>query len=281
MQQALMRQARLTRSQFQKISALVKAHCGINLKTDKKELVKSRLNKRLRTLNLSSFQEYIEYIERDGSGDELVAMLDALSTNVTSFFRESEHFDYLAHTILPRIIANVGGNGRRLRVWSAGCSSGEEPYSIAITICKTLPDPNRWDARILATDISTRVLARAEEGIYDERQVKDIPPALLRTYFTCVETRPERRFQVVKALRDMVCFDRLNLMGPWPMRGPFDVIFCRNVMIYFDKPTQNTLIQRFSALLGSGGTLFIGHSETLTGIRHELRYVRPTVYEKP
>ena len=168
----------------------------------------------------------------------------------------------------------------KLRVWSAGCSSGEEPYSIAITLAERISNLKAWDAKILGTDLSTRVLARAKEGIYDKIRLKDVPGIFLSKYFNCIETRPERRYQVGDSLRSMVRFARLNLMNDWPMRGPFHVIFCRNVMIYFEKSTQQKLIERFWELLAPGGTLFIGHSESLTGVKHHFRYVRPTVYEK-
>ena len=180
--------------------------------------------------------------------------------------------------IVPRVVA---GKSRRLHVWSAGCSSGEEPYSIAIHLREAIPDLQAWDVKVLATDLSTAVLARAREGIYDKQRLQDVPGMLRSKHFTCIEARPERRYQVKESLRKLVHFARLNLMDPWPMRGPFEVIFCRNVMIYFDKPTQGQLVERFSELLAPGGTLFIGHSESLTGVRHQLRYVEPTVYEKP
>lgn len=278
METGLLEAIELTEAHFNRISQLVKAHCGIDLHDGKKELVKARLAKRLRRLGFRSFQQYIEHLRDDPSGTEITAMLDAISTNQTSFFREADHFDCLAGNVLPRVAA---GGGKRLRIWSAGCSSGEEPYSIAITVAESIPDLGRWDPRILATDISTRVLARAEEGVYEAACVEPVPPILRSRYFTFVETRPQRLYEVTADIRGMVHFARLNLMGPWPMIGPFDAIFCRNVMIYFDKPTQGRLVQRFWDLLGSGGTLFVGHSESLTGVRHQFRYVQPTVYQKP
>jgi chemotaxis protein methyltransferase CheR len=208
-------------------------------------------------------------------------MLDALSTNLTSFFRENEHFEYLANHILPRIVNRSEQTGRRLRVWSAGCSSGEEPYSIAVTINEKVPSLRSWDAKILATDISTRVLARAAEGVYNDSRVKTVPPQARAKYFDCIETRPERLYRVAGSIRSLVHFARLNLMNRWPMQGPFDVIFCRNVMIYFDKDTQGKLINRFYDLLAPGGTLFIGHSESLAGVNHKFNYTQPTIYQRP
>ena len=271
----------LTESQFNKITKLIKEKCGINLNDGKQELVKARLAKRLRKLGLSDYRQYISYIERDSSGDELVVMLDAISTNLTSFFRESDHFEYFSKKVIPRIIANVGERGRRLRIWSAGCSSGEEAYTIAICLCEGIRELSLWDAGILGTDISIRMLDRAGEGVYNGERVKTVPGLLRSKYFQCVQSRPDSLYLVNQRLRKLVHFARLNLMDSWPMRGLFDVIFCRNVMIYFDKATQQTLINRFSDLLPSGGTLFIGHSESLAGVSHGLRYVQPTVYEKP
>ncbi len=270
----------LTEAQFKQISRLVKDLCGINLHGGKKQLVRARLAKRLRQLGIPTFKQYLDYVRREGGGDELTAMLDALSTNKTSFFREPAHFDYLVETIVPRLL-DRDKKDRRLRIWSAGCSSGEEPYTIAIHLFEAVPDLENWDARILATDISTKVLEAAREGIYNKHRLADVPGLLRSKYFTCIEARPERQYQVKDPLRELVRFARLNLMDPWPMRGPFEVIFCRNVMIYFDKPTQTELIERFFDILAPGGTLFIGHSESLTGVKHRFRYVQPTVYEKP
>lgn len=271
----------LTDKQFDRISNLVKGLAGINLHDGKRELVKARLNKRLRGLGLKDFDQYIDYVENDASGTELVCMLDAISTNLTSFFREMPHFEHLSQRILPRIGQQAERTGKRLRVWSAGCSSGEEPYTIAICVNEVLGNLAGWDARILATDLSTRVLERARNGVYTQERVKTISRNILGKYFDQIQGKPEKLYQVNNRLRSLVHFARLNLMESWPMRGPFDVIFCRNVMIYFDKPTQGKLVQRYWDLLAPGGTLFIGHSESLTGIRHQFRYVQPTVYEKP
>jgi len=266
----------LTEAQFNAISSLVKSLAGINLTDAKKELVRARLAKRLRKLGLATFDDYVEYLQNDTTGAELVAMLDVLSTNTTYFFREAKHLEWLRQEVLPRVAAR-----RRVRIWSAGCSSGEEPYSIAIVLLEAIPDLADWDAAILATDLSTEVLARARQGIYPASRLREVPPMLLGRHFTLVATKPERTYRVNDPVRRLVHFARLNLMGRWPMKGPFDVIFCRNVMIYFDRPTRQELIARFHSILAPGGTLFIGHSESLTGISHSFRYVLPTVYRKP
>jgi len=272
-------QATMTEAQFQRISALVKSICGINLHSGKEDLVKARLGKRLRQLEMSDFEQYVDYVEHDESGDELALMLDALSTNVTKFSREPDHFDYLSRRLCQTGVGLTPGGGRKLRIWSAGCASGEEPYSIAICLCESIPDLASWDAKILATDLSTRILAVAREAEYGESCLEDVGPVVRSKYFTCDDT-PDRRFTVCDAVRRLVYVARLNLMAPWPMKGPFDAIFCRNVMIYFDRPTQERLVARFWGILAQGGTLFVGHSESLAGIRHGFQYVQPSVYEK-
>lgn len=270
--------ATLTDSQFNRISKLVKKKCGINLHVGKKQLVKARLNKRLRELDLPNFEQYLSFLEHDRTGNELVSMLDAISTNLTNFFRESDHFDHLRTVILPRILQQ--GKSRRIRIWSAGCSSGEEPYTIGITLMEVIPNIGAWDVRILATDLSTKVLQRAGQGIYAEARLQDMPKMLIQRYFRKIQSGDEKLYQASDALRGLVTFARLNLMEHWPMRGPFDVIFCRNVMIYFDKATQGKLVNRYWDLLGPGGTMLLGHSESLTGTKHKFHYIQPTIYEK-
>jgi len=270
----------LTDAEFRKISRMVKDLCGINLHEGKKQLVEARLNKRLRQLGMHSYSQYLKYVNAEPNGVELTAMLDALSTNLTSFFRAREHLDYFAHR-LRSIPAATGKSPRKLRIWSAGCSTGEEPYSIALTVLESIPCPEAWDIKILATDISTRALSIAQEATYAHERIKAIPGQMRAKYFDCVQVRPDRVYRVRDSVRSLVQFARLNLMDPWPMRGPFDAIFCRNVMIYFDKPTQARLINRFWEILSPGAMLFIGHSESLTGVRHRFRYVQPSVYERP
>ena len=272
---------KLTRAQFKELGAIIRSLSGIALNENKRELVKARLGKRLRLLDLNSFDEYIERIHNDTTGREVTAMLDAISTNKTSFFREPDHFDFLRTGLLPRLTDTPATRGRRLRVWSAGCSSGEEPYSIALCLKEHLVNFQQWNAKVLATDISTRVLAQATRGVYPAEELKAVGPHVRAKHFECVATRPEKLYRVNDSLRSLIHFARLNLMDDWPMTGPFDAIFCRNVMIYFDKPTQNQLIRRFTQLLAPGGILFVGHSESLTGVRHMLQYVQPTVYRKP
>ncbi len=265
---------KLSGQQFDKISRLVYQVSGIDLHEGKEELVKARLIKRLRHLKIFGFDRYLKYLANDKSGSEIRAMVDILTTNKTNFFRESEHLDYLRNQII------TGLENDQIRIWSAGCSSGEEPYSIAITLHEAIPNIGKRDIKILATDISDRMMELARKGIYDEDALKGMPAQLKRKYFQKAETGISNRCRVVPELQSMICFAKLNLMEEWPMRGLFDVIFCRNVMIYFDKPTQEKLVKRFWSQLREGGYLMVGHSESLTFLTHDYRYMKPAVYQK-
>ncbi|MGD0278042.1 MAG: protein-glutamate O-methyltransferase [Smithella sp.] len=265
---------KLSSHQFDKISRLVYQVSGIDLHEGKEELVKARLLKRLRHLRLSGFDHYLKYLLSDKSGIEIRAMVDVLTTNKTNFFRESEHLDFLRDEIVPGLAREP------IRIWSAGCSSGEEPYSIAIVLSQSIPDIEKRDVRILATDISDRMMERARQGLYDGETLRSVPPQLKHKYFMNTEIAGVRKYRVVPQLQSMVCFAKLNLMEEWPMRGLFDVIFCRNVMIYFDKPTQENLVRRFWSMLREGGYLLVGHSESLTFLAHDYRYLKPAVYQK-
>ena len=262
----------MTTKQFEHLCRKVYDLCGINLKTGKEQLVHSRLSKRLFALKLDSFEEYFNLVESDPKGLELVWMIDSLTTNKTSFYREVQHFDFLRGEIIPQL------KKKTLRIWSAACSSGEEPYSIAILLREELPNFKTWDVKILATDISTRVLQKASEGVYDDEILKPVPAAWRQKYFA-----PEpgvKASRIAPSIREMVRFARLNLMEKFPMKGPFDIIFCRNVMIYFDKPTQEKLVQRYYDILAPGGYLMVGHSESLTGAAHSFKYIQPATYQK-
>lgn len=264
----------LSAAQFREVRDLVYRICGIDLQDGKEGLVRTRLLRRQRELKMASLDEYLDFLRREGESGELAAMVDAMTTNKTSFFRESAHFDYLRKEVLPTA-------GDTLRFWSAGCSTGEEPYTLAMVLHDELPDLARRDVRILATDISARVLDRAKQGVYTEEVLRDVPPALRHRFTTASGQRGAKQFRVNDSLRSLIRFARLNLMDAWPMQGRFDVILCRNVMIYFDRPTQQKLVRRFSALIRPGGHLFVGHSESLQAISHDLKYVRPATYRKP
>ncbi|MBU0508579.1 protein-glutamate O-methyltransferase [bacterium] len=278
----LFRTITLTDKDFKSVREIVYELAGINLHEGKRELVVARLSKRIRQLNMRNVGEYLSYVREQNTQEELVSMLDALSTNLTSFWRESQHFDYVAEHTIPWIVARTDRDKDwKVRLWSAGCSSGEEPYGLAMLLTHRLERPNRYDLKILATDLSTRVLGIAHNGVYTEERVKPVPPDIRRRFFHEVKTAWGKEYRVMDEVKALVSYARLNLMESWPMKGPMDFIFCRNVMIYFDKSTQARLVTRFFELLRPGGTLFIGHSESLTGIEHRFRYVRPTIYEKP
>jgi chemotaxis protein methyltransferase CheR len=272
----------LSDEEFRQISDMVYKHCGITLHDGKKELVRARLSKWLRQGNFKTFKEYIHHVLEDRSGREFSTLIDSLSTNLTSFFREYQHFEFLMDKFLPALLERKRKKQDfRIRAWSAGCSSGEEPYSIAITLHEAVQGQGRWDIKLLATDISTRVLDIAKEGIYDKERVAAMPPQQKNKYLVPVTVNGGKQYQVVDNARQIIVFRYLNLMEDWPVKSALDFIFCRNVMIYFDKPTQQRLIGRFWNLLDSGGILFTGHSESLTGIEHKFQYVQPTIYRKP
>lgn len=261
---------------FQRISGLMYDISGVRLPPSKMGLVRSRLRKRLRALGLPGFPEYVALIESATGRDEMSTMVDLLTTNKTSFFRESAHFDYIWNELMPQ----VRESGSRLKIWCAGCSSGEEPYSLSILLREGLPRFGRDTVKILATDLSNRVLHMAREGVYDERVVETVDEGMKRRHFNKTSKDGREVFQVVDAVRSVVTFARLNLMTEWPMRGRFDLIMCRNVMIYFDRETRQRLVGRFSEMLRDGGYLFVGHSEGLNNLQHELSYVQPAVYRR-
>jgi len=272
----------LSEKDYLQIKNIVYEHCGINLHTGKKELVRARLSKLLRQGHYAKFSDYIKAVMEDKTGRQFSTLIDTLSTNLTSFFREKQHFDFLSKEFIPRMIQRKQKNSNfRFRAWSAGCSSGEEPYSIAITLLEEIKGLGRWDVKVLATDISTRILETAKEGIYDSQRVGPVPAMQKSKYLMSRTVGGRRMYEVGRELRDTVIFRYLNLMKAWPITGPLDFIFCRNVMIYFDKPTQQKLVNRYWDLLDSGGLLFTGHSESLTGIDHKFKYIQPTIYAKP
>jgi chemotaxis protein methyltransferase CheR len=254
----------LTAEDFRKISTIIHAHAGIALAESKAALVYSRLARRLRVLGMESFKDYCALIADKEGLDERQAMLTALTTNVTRFFREPHHFDHLRDKVMPRL-AETARRGGRVRLWSAACSSGQEPYSIAITVLAALPEAAKLDVKILATDIDPKILDEAREGAYSDDALQPVPQNLRGTWFKRVSMGTDRPWRVSDELQSMVTFRELNLIGDWPMSGRFDVIFCRNVVIYFDEPTQEQVWSRFIPMMQPGATLCIGHSERVTG----------------
>jgi chemotaxis protein methyltransferase CheR len=266
----------ITTEEFQRFRTLIYDKSGISLSDQKRPLLASRLSKRLRDLGFTTFSQYYDQVTNDSSRDEFTRMLDLISTNKTDFFREPKHFDFLREQILPEL-----KRVKRIRIWSSACSTGEEPYTIAMTLYDGVSDPTQWDCKILASDLSTRVLAKAAAGAYDAERVRDVPPDVVRRHFLRGRGDSEGLLKVKPHLAAMIQFRRLNLMDEqFPIRSPLDLIFCRNVMIYFDRPTQEQLVNKFYRYLKPGGYLFIGHSESLQWVTHSFKAVAPTIYQK-
>jgi len=262
---------------FEALRRLVKKLTGISLSEQKRELVYGRLSRRLRALKLESFAEYRQLLASDDA--ELVQLCNAITTNLTAFFREPHHFAHLRDQILRPRAADRGAP-RRIRIWSAGCSSGEEPYSIAMSVLEALPDLSGWDIRILATDLDSEVLERARRGVYPAERVTGLDPARLARFFRTHAERGMPSYEVVPELRALVSFKQLNLVQPLPMKGPLDLIFCRNTVIYFDKDTQRDLFSRMAQLQRPGDQLFLGHSETLFKVSTDYTLVGRTIYRR-
>ncbi len=262
---------------FEALRQLVKSLTGINLSDQKRELIYGRLSRRLRALHLKSFREYRELLA--STPQELVHLSNAITTNLTSFFRERHHFDYLRDEVLKPLAADPHAS-RRVRIWSAGCSTGEEPYSIAMTVIETLPDPGHWDIRILATDLDSDVLLRARAGVYDAERVHSVDPKALARFFSEQRDGAGVAYRIAPEIAALVTFKQLNLIDKWPMKGPLDVIFCRNTVIYFDKETQRELFGRIAALQRPGDRLLLGHSESLFQVSTDYSLVGRTVYRR-
>jgi chemotaxis protein methyltransferase CheR len=275
----------LTDADFRLISDVVREHCGISLSEVKKDLVRGRLARQIRTGGFASARDYIDYVFADRNGAGFAGFIDAISTNLTSFFREEGHFQYLAQSLVPAWLAHHGSGSRCLLAWSAGCSTGEEAYSIAMTLMeafRTAPGSQTPEIRILASDISTRVLETARIGVYPDSRLAGVLPQHLSRYFHRLPSAAggETCYEISPQLRAMIRCRHLNLIDPWPFRGPFDLAFCRNVMIYFDEPARQELIGRFWDILRPGGLLFTGHSESLAGTKHHFRHIAPAIYQK-
>ncbi len=265
------------RSDFAFIATTLYEDAGIHLPASKANLVYSRLAKRLRALGLESFRDYCTLVGSEEGASERAQMIAALTTNVTRFFREPHHFDHLRRKLLEPLAQDIR-SGRRIRIWSAGCSSGQEPYSIALTLLALIPDARAYDTRILATDINPLVLDTARRATYPVDELASVPAELRRSW---MEPVPPSAMRLDDGPRGLVTFRQLNLIGAWPMKGPFDAVFCRNVVIYFDEKTQMRLLSRISGLIRPGGYLYLGHSERLVGPAEALfRLDGTTAYRK-
>jgi chemotaxis protein methyltransferase CheR len=267
----------LKASEFRLISQLAYERFGLDLKAGKEALVAARLGKWLRKGGFQSFDDYYRHVLADKTGEGLIGLIDSLTTNHTSFLREKAHFEFLTRAVTEEFREIAG-----IEIWSAACSTGEEPYTIAMSLSDTLARAGgkRRDFRILATDISTRVLGIAKRGVYDAERFRELSEAWRKAYLLRGGGECGGLFKFKPEIIKRVAFERLNLIEPFSHRRLFHVIFCRNVMMYFDKGTQQDIVKRLSACLEPGGYLFVGHSESLTGVEHELKYVRPATYRK-
>jgi chemotaxis protein methyltransferase CheR len=279
MQAAAAKQTEFTLSDadFSKIATFVRDRTGIVLSERKRDLVYSRLVRRLRALRLDSFAAYCDYLDGPDGEREHGSLINAITTNLTGFFREGHHFEHLAETVLKPLIKDRASGQRRLRIWSSACSTGEEPHSIAMVLRSLLPENGGWDARILATDIDTDVVAHAKAGWYGADALERMPEPYRSRYVGRISGG---KVQIDQRVRSLITFKQLNLMDEWPMRGPFDVIFCRNVVIYFDKQEKCVLFDRMADLMQPNGWLYIGHSENLLGITERFQLMGRTIYRR-
>lgn len=267
---------------FETLSSLIHKKTGIFMKSHKKNMIYSRLARRLRAVGVKSFADYLVYLSGAKGEAEIAALVNAITTNLTKFFREPHHFEHVKNQVLPQSLASWhAGQNKRLRIWSAGCSSGEEPYSIAMVIDQFLKEKqiSDCDAKILATDLDTNMLQHGRNGVYKRIALESLNVEQLK-YFEDVVTQKDM-CHISADLRQYISFKPLNLFADWPMKGPFDAIFCRNVMIYFDNKSKAMLIKRFMDYLKPGGWLYIGHSETILGVNNDLKLHGRTIYQKP
>ncbi|MBL8174177.1 MAG: protein-glutamate O-methyltransferase CheR [Bryobacterales bacterium] len=265
----------LSAGEFREISRMAYEYAGLDLGENKTQLVLARLGKKLREMQIPTFSEYCRRVREDRTGESMVAMIDALTTNHTSFLREGAHFDFLSRVVLPELAGRT-----QVAIWSAACSTGEEPYSIVFTALEAMGLDGMRKLRVLATDISTKALGKAAQAVYPMERMKGMRQDWMSRYLMRGTGRWEGHCQVKKKVRDLVEFRRQNLMESFSHLGPFQVIFCRNVMIYFDRETQQDLVRRLAGRLEPGGYLFTGHAESLNGLDQPLQYVQPATYRK-
>ncbi|MFK5913914.1 MAG: protein-glutamate O-methyltransferase [Woeseiaceae bacterium] len=264
--------------EFKFISKLVGERTGIVLSDAKRQMVYGRLSRRLRQLNLTQFSDYCDLLTSGHEG-ELIEFTNAITTNLTAFFRENHHFEYLKEKVLPELMKN-NRSSKRIRIWSAGCSSGEEPYSIAMCVREMMPRNSDWDVKILATDLDSNMVQRGKNGIYTAERVEGLTPQRMKKWVQQGKGENADKVKMSDSLRELITFKELNLMEDWPIKGPFDLMFCRNVVIYFNKDTQRILFDRYANLLVDDAHLFIGHSESLTKVSDRFNLLGHTIYQK-
>ncbi|MDD4564738.1 MAG: protein-glutamate O-methyltransferase CheR [Eubacteriales bacterium] len=261
--------------EFNAISSYIKKNYGVNL-TKKKPLIEGRLGNYISNLGFGNYMDYFEYAKNDQTNDEMTILINKLTTNHTYFFRENEHFEFYREQVLPWI--KEGIKTKDLRVWSAGCSSGQEPYTLAmITMDYLGTNAASWEHTILASDISNKVLSIAKNGIYTRDELEEVPHSWVKQYFTAYD---DHKFVVSERLKKSVAYRNFNLLSPFQFKKPFQCILCRNVMIYFDVPTKNEIVQKFYDALEPGGYFMVGHSESLSACKHEFKYIKPSIYQK-
>ncbi len=266
-----------TESDFNRVRTVVHAHAGIHLADSKQNLVYNRLSRRLRLLGFEDFQSYLSYVEGEGKEDEFTHLINAITTNLTFFFRENHHFEFLTQELFPALMKK-NADTRKIRIWSAGCSTGEEPYSLSIVAKEFFPAG--WDVRIDASDLDTNVINTGKEGVYSIEALKDVAQERVKRWFLRGSGDNSGMVKVKSELKEVIRFQQVNLMNDWPWNESFDVIFCRNVVIYFDKPTQQRLFARYHHALKSDGHLFIGHSESLYKVSEQFKFLGKTIYQK-
>jgi len=270
------REFEYTRADFEILRNISNSHSGIIVTDDKFDMFYSRLSKRLRMLDLENFSEYCQYLQNN-EAQEFTEFINAITTNLTAFFRENHHFDYVKNIIIPDMLKRKHAS-QEVKVWSAGCSTGEEPYSIAMTLLENLPVG--WNIKILATDLDTNVLQTAASGVYSDERISGLSAERQKRWFKKGKGANANKVKVKPELQEKIRFKQLNLMSEWPMKGAFDFIFCRNVIIYFDRETKENLVNRYSTLLTTGAHLLIGHSESLHQIDTDFDLIGNTIYRK-
>lgn len=270
------REFEFTNQDFERVQKMVYDYAGIDLNDSKKNLVYNRLSKRIRFLEMQSFSSYLDYVMKIGE-EEFVHLINAITTNLTFFFRENHHFEYLANIVIPELLKQ-NASSRKIRVWSAGCSTGEEPYSIAIVLKEVVPPG--WDVKVIASDLDSNVVHTAQQGIYNIDRLKGVSDQRKKKWFQKGIGSQDGLARIKPELQDIIDFQQLNLMDEWPIIETVDLIFCRNVVIYFDKPTQAKLFDRYANKLRANGHLFIGHSESLYKVCDRFELLGQTIYQK-